>query len=1257
MNTDKEQYRLKNFYNFTNTYSEDDILNCFTIKAGTIKAASTKINNKECRKELIAMGIETRDLYLHYKAKLEAQLKRMKDNKKSTIKLEQPFLSKVFNKLNKTDKQTFGLINKKATLIKDLDEEKIQKELDKKNLEWSLNNISFDDIEDNDDLMREDMYKKFEEELRINAERKNYFKELKEKEQYENNMEEYKDMIEEIEDHTKINTKVTYDRVNKIIKADFRCGFREKLKRIQLVREYFIDLIKSVPSTTEIVYKYLLSQDGWKTYMLNTKDAIDEFLNSVSEESMCFINKQEVNDSIDSTFYVQQTIPEPLFILELKISPYHYTEDLIHQYKTTGGSFFPYHYKPEFEIFGQYLAKAQIFSSLIDENGKVRSEFDLNCFTYALKQANVDDETLELVLIHCRGRYQKAKMLDELCKSAHIRIRIDRECTDNNKKHDKNRKIDYYGCELKDAKYNLEMFLYRDSLMKGDHYILNIDIPITPFYLKNREEINNWTITHNKSIKSMFNKQRYNKNKQCYEVKPGAKTTIKLSDLILYIRDHNGFEPYSLSDVLHLKSDLSEYVLQSLNTLEYLPFETRKIEIKENKRKEVDHSYWYADFEASTQGYHNPYCVCYSKRGEDKIYNKYGKDCAYDFLCDLPHNAVCYFHNLKYDGSFLAKYGVNRCIKKGGKIMQMTLKFKGKQLTFKDSLALITAPLSAFPKMFGLSNIQKEIYPYNYYSKDNIIHNIGNILEADLYETKQWNKDQFDLFINNIDSIEDCRIDDFHFNMELYCKFYCNQDVRILKQGHSKFRDMCLEYLNIDIDKVISAASLANTYFKHNVYSKINNLKEYGGKVREFIQGAIYGGRCMTRDNKKWYVNDELYDYDACSLYPSAINRLKLATGSPIVISENMLNNDYLLNHLMDEQQLEPTESKFISAFLVDIEITKVNKKLHFPLIVKKTKQGNKNVNELCSMRVDNILLEDLIKFQQIEYKIIRGYYWTGNKSDLLSNEMAKLYNLRRDFKKQGNPVQEVFKLIMNSSYGKTIQKPIKSELVYKQISVKNKKNEIQYDADRYLKKNSLLVKSFYDVADNIRCFETIKSFDDFFVPNLIGVQTLTMSKRIMNEVMCLAEDLNIPIYYQDTDSMHILKSRINELENEYFKKYNRVLRGSDMGQFHPDFDELSGDVTSIESYFLGKKAYCDKLTNENNEIEHHLRLKGIPNNLLNCQYEDPLELYKKLYDGESFNFNLLQLRPSFEFTKDFKIKSRSQFCRNIKFNSELGSF
>ena len=36
-----------------------------------------------------------------------------------------------------------------------------------------------------------------------------------------------------------------------------------------------------------------------------------------------------------------------------------------------------------------------------------------------------------------------------------------------------------------------------------------------------------------------------------------------------------------------------------------------------------------------------------------------------------------------------------------------------------------------------------------------------------------------------------------------YVKFYCCQDVRILKQGFQKFRKMCWESLNIDVNKTV----------------------------------------------------------------------------------------------------------------------------------------------------------------------------------------------------------------------------------------------------------------------------------------------------------------------------------------------------------------------------------------------------------------------------------------------------------------------
>ena len=42
-----------------------------------------------------------------------------------------------------------------------------------------------------------------------------------------------------------------------------------------------------------------------------------------------------------------------------------------------------------------------------------------------------------------------------------------------------------------------------------------------------------------------------------------------------------------------------------------------------------------------------------------------------------------------------------------------------------------------------------------------------------------------------------------------------------------------------------------------------------------------------------------------------------------------------------------------------------------------------------------------------------------------------------------------------------------------------------------------------------------------------------------MNEVMTLAEDLGLSIWYQDTDSMHINYEEVELLAKEFKKKYN----------------------------------------------------------------------------------------------------------------------
>ena len=289
---------------------------------------------------------------------------------------------------------------------------------------------------------------------------------------------------------------------------------------------------------------------------------------------------------------------------------------------------------------------------------------------------------------------------------------------------------------------------------------------------------------------------------------------------------------------------------------------------------------------------------------------------------------------------------ITNSIDKGSRVMTQQLKYNNKVISFKDSLSILSMKLEKFPATFDLKSGEKEMFPYNYYTFERLKEKWGIIKEAGKDELKnKWNQEQFEENINKL-GIKDST--GLKFDMIEYVKFYCEQDVRILAEGFDKFRQMCLDELQIDIDEILTAPSLANKYFERELYYKVNQNNEskfykYSGVPRAFIQKAIRGGRCMTRDNLKWKIEDcELFDYDARSLYPSAMNRLYCQTGKPYVLEPNELNLKYLLEHTAKENE-QPNDFKYISSYVVEIKITKVNKHFHFPLIVikdpKKLKQ------------------------------------------------------------------------------------------------------------------------------------------------------------------------------------------------------------------------------------------------------------------------------------------------------------------------------
>ena len=130
----------------------------------------------------------------------------------------------------------------------------------------------------------------------------------------------------------------------------------------------------------------------------------------------------------------------------------------------------------------------------------------------------------------------------------------------------------------------------------------------------------------------------------------------------------------------------------------------------------------------------------------------------------------------------------------------------------------------------------------------------------------------------------------------------------------------------------------------------------------------------------------------------------------------------------------------------------------------------------------------------------------------------------------------------MNSCYGKCIEKPVMKDSVYVKDEIVKKKRETFNPYIRFVNKH------YNEIVEDIKVSETIheikrlkpneikrlKPTNNHFNNSLLGIQILSMSKRIMNEVMCLAYDIGCHIFYQDTDSMHIFKDDLPKLERQH---------------------------------------------------------------------------------------------------------------------------
>lgn len=881
-------------------------------------------------------------------------------------------------------------------------------------------------------------------------------------------------------------------------------------------------------------------------------------------------------------------------------------------YQNNNGGFFPYYNKTDYNLtrYGIYTCEGQYKTFNKDV-----------CIIQALRMGGLDETKVEQMKTIVRNSHIPMSKLSDICEMLRIQIQLKTKIGE---------KSTCYGKEHTE--------IYKIGLLESHYFILDTT-ENTSYSIENYESIKNEP-KHNLIYKKRNNSYRRDSSKFI-----DSFTAIHL----LIENKHTLLEkiPYDhlTRTQYHKKFD------EEIKTLEYDDSNVKAIEYEEPKNKEVKTNVFF-DFETRTDDdkKHIPYLCCFIM-DDGRKGSFIGEDCGLQMLKCLYSmklaNIQLIAHNATYDYTFLVKHlEMKNEINRGSRIITAEGSFNKMAVTIKDSYHLIALPLKKFSKMFNLEQA-KEIIPYELYNNTTYFNKrYVRVDDANVYLSSE----EVSQFIDNIKTWG-LLSDNETYDIIEYSRIYCEMDCIVLRDGYNIFRQWILslelpsgENAKLDINNILTCAGLAHTYMlKSGCY---NGVYELSSVPQRFIQKTVVGGRTMCANNKKREINTgkRISDFDGVSLYPSAMKRMSgFLKGKPKVL----YTTDYDV-------------IKSYDGYFIEIEITNVPIKRNFPLLSEKNNEGIRIFSNKIeqTIYVDKIQMEDLIQFHGLtknDFKVIRGYYFNDGFNSHINIAINYLFETRLQKKREKNPSETIYKLIMNSAYGKTIMKEILTE-----TRIFNHKDRF----DVFVSKNYDFIESVQQV-DGCEKYKvkSVKTINEHSNIAQVGSSVLSWSKRIMNEVMCLAEDIGVEIFYQDTDSMHMYDEDIKRLSDAFTLKYSRNLIGEDLGQFHTDFS-MSGKYSDIHSrrmIMLGKKSYIDELIGKdkdgNEHIEYHIRMKGIPNSCVEYTVEkmgleNPYILYEKLLKGEKILFDLTQgqQKAMFKYVGNYSVKTLTVFDRIVKF-------
>ena len=1027
---------------------------------------------------------------------------------------------------------------------------------------------------------------------------------------------------------------------NMIKKFDKSSIDEDKFYTLDMPKPKYISWAKVVELLNYTDTHYKVLQVGNNNYTLSDK-AKPKLIKRLNKEGVIVENLSGEGSDTEVTYEI---LKDNFTTLKISNNPKNFTKQIkeVKKMKKSlfknrksktvgGGKMFKYTHNLDLLDLSRY----QIYNKLNNESNQNI------CFINCMIQSNLFDEpTINRARNIIKTDRVRSKDLQELAIKLNFQLMIGI--------YDIKTKIsDYHN-------YNKEV---------GDLPILKVNLVDEHYFINdNKTNITSYALEHYdelKNVKDFHNITGYQSNGSFKRYKDRYISSL---ELVKYL--------YENKDKLLNKIDQSSFKRNyvkgvEINNLDYEFEQTQEIEYKEKDNldsKEWDHIY--LDFEACTKDedgtnlkYHQPYQVCAIRKEGGKNKNKKvdkfyfeGEDCGLSLLYKITKDSVLIAHHFKYDLNFIFKYTVyDRTCERDGRFITGSSKFYNKytgktyNIIYRDTYHMIGGALKDFEKKFDIKDMAKDIIPYYIYTPTSVIINDYSIDKAleDINLKKEEDKKQF------LKNIKDWNLEtkEGYFDHMQYSKIYCMQDVNIMMTGYEKFKEWMKKITGLNIINYSTISSIAYHYgVKEGCFEGCFNMT---GVPRLFIEKCVIGGRTMSSNNESIELEERIQDFDGVSLYPSAMSQMGFLKGKPKILKDDQLSYDIIKN---------------FDGYFIEINIKDVKKTYKFPLMSKVNE--NSGVREFLnshrgSYYVDKISLEELIEYHNIDFDIIRGYYYNDGRNYKIKETITYLFEERLKQKKEKNPIQEVYKLLMNSIYGKTLLKFDPKEIRY----ISNEEDALGYVCRNYDYLNN------YNKLNDCQKYriESIKTIEEHFSAPHIGCEILSMSKRIMNSVMCLAEDIGCTMLYQDTDSIHILEKDIDKLEKAYLKKYNKNLIGKNLCQFHCDFDfkcDEGKSPVSVHNITVSKKTYIDKvecIRNNKIEYEYHMRLKGVPKRSIldkvNKDYNgDPIALYRDMMNNIEVEFDLLcdESKPMFQFNKDYTVNNKNEFKRKFKLSREV---